>query len=178
MGSPYSQESKPTPSESSKRNNRFRFPFSLSAFFNELVVQVITQLRNGSGGKGRGFVRTMCNSVRSVFWAQEPVQRRERRESGCTNAEASKTGDIYGFAMVSLTPKSAESGASINSSSPTVGEINVRELWKGLNEMIGVYCPVSAHSLSPMDAQPVVLVTIYCHNFVTNVTQVRDVTVS
>ena len=76
-----------------------------------------------------------CCALR--FSAQEQVQRRERRESGCTNAEASKTGDIYGFAMVSLTPKSAESGTSINSSSPAVGEINGHELWEGLNEMIG-----------------------------------------
>ena len=41
-----------------------------------------------------------------------------------------------------------------------------------------MYCQFSGADLSPMDAQPVVLVKIYCHNFVTNVTQVRDVTVS
>ncbi|MFD1246836.1 nuclear transport factor 2 family protein [Nocardioides ginsengisoli] len=55
------QESKPSPRRSSVRSIRLRRPSRWSARLSDHFVASIPSFANGSGGKGRGFLRTISS---------------------------------------------------------------------------------------------------------------------
>src|SRR3978361_1018789 len=62
-GEPAIHESKPSPSRSSDRSHRVRWPARASALATDQRVRLMTADRSGSGGNGTGLPRTVVRLV-------------------------------------------------------------------------------------------------------------------